>query len=31
MRRRDFISGIAGVAALPLAEHAQENMRRVGG
>ncbi len=30
MRRRDFISGIAGVAALPLAAHAQEKMRRVG-
>jgi putative ABC transport system substrate-binding protein len=30
MRRRDFIAGLGGTAALPLATRAQERVRRVG-
>jgi hypothetical protein len=30
MRRRDFIAGLGGAAALPLAANAQERVRRIG-
>ena len=30
MRRREFIAGLAGAAAMPIAVRAQERMRRVG-
>ena len=30
MRRRAFIAGVAGAAALPLVAHAQERVRRIG-